>query len=411
VSVCFAQQEIVLFDGETLDGWSVKPEDKSFWSVEDGVIVGHNDGKSMSQNTYLFSDKKYEHFEFSCQFRMTGDGDSGIQFRSQNENWEPKGYQAGIGNPTAWGGVFTEKGQKELAVANLKKVLPAVKQKGWNEYVIRANGPRIQLYINGVETVNYLERDPAVPYKGVFAIELQKGAASKIEVKDIKLVKLDGGVNPKDSAAWKAAKNRITYNELQISNTPLTAEEQQAKFIVPEGFDIELVAEESEGIGKFIAIDFDASGKMWSMTALEYPVDEKKDKSKAQALFKNGGKDKILVFDTPTAAGVQNPRVFATELAIPLGVMPYKNGAIAQYGEDIRYYQDTDSDGVADKYDTLLTGFGIEDSHLFPHQFTRGPGGWMYMAQGLANFSRVERPNGQAFASGEKSNWMEVISK
>ncbi len=408
MAVCFGQQETALFDGKTLEGWNVKPEDKQFWSIEDGVIVAHNNGKPVPRNTYLFTEKKYEHFELRCKFRLTGDPEtgvinSGIQFRTQNKNWEPKGYQADIGGPSWWGGIFEEGGRRKLAPANMKKVLPVVKENDWNEYVIRANGPRINLYINGVETVNYVENEPAVPYKGVFAIQLHKGGVAKIEVKDINLVKLDGGVDPNDAPAWRAAKKRITYNELQISNTPLTAQEQQKKFSLADGFDIELVAQESEGIGKFIAVDFDASGKMWSMTALDYPVDEKKEKAKAKALFENGGKDKILVFDTPTAKGVQAPRVFATKLAIPLGVMPYKNGAIAQYGEDIRHYQDTNNDGVADKYEVLLTGFGIEDSHLFPHQFTRGPGGWMYMAQGLANFSNIVRPDGKPFSSGEKS--------
>jgi len=284
----------------------------------------------------------------------------------------------------------------------MKKVLPIIKENDWNEYVIRANGPIIQLFINGTETVNYLEKVPSVPYKGRFAIQLHKGGICKIEMKDITLTKLDGGVDPKNKAAWKAAKDRITHNELLVSDIPQTSAKELESFELPNGFVAELVAEESEGIGKFVAIDFDKSGKMWSMTALDYPLDAKREKVKAANLFKNGGKDKILVFDTPTAEGVQKPRVFATELAIPLGVMPYKNGAIAQYGPDIRYYQDTDGDGKSDKYDVLLTGFGIQDSHLFPHQFTRGPGGWMYLVQGLANFSKVQKPDGTAFTHGSK---------
>jgi hypothetical protein len=40
----------------------------------------------------------------------------------------------------------------------------------------------------------------------------------------------------------------------------------------------------------------------------------------------------------------------------------------------------------------VLTGFGVQDSHLFPHQFTRAPGGWIWMAQGLFNNSKVHKP-------------------
>ncbi|MBI5775305.1 MAG: c-type cytochrome [Verrucomicrobia bacterium] len=87
---------------------------------------------------------------------------------------------------------------------------------------------------------------------------------------------------------------------------------------------------------------------------------------------------------------------------MPLGVMPYKDGAFVQYGPDVRFYRDANGDGRADKHDVILTGFGTQDSHLFPHQFTRAPGGWMLLAQGLFNKSTVRRPDGSAFVDGAK---------
>jgi hypothetical protein len=60
-------------------------------------------------------------------------------------------------------------------------------------------------------------------------------------------------------------------------------------------------------------------------------------------------------------------------------VLPYRNGAFIQYGPEIRFYRDTNGDGRADKHETVLEGFGVQDSHLFPHQFTRVPGGWFYV--------------------------------
>ena len=50
------------------------------------------------------------------------------------------------------------------------------------------------------------------------------------------------------------------------------------------------------------------------------------------------------------------PRVFADGLAIPLGVLPYKNGCYVQHGHDIVFAEDTDSDGKADKRTVILTG-------------------------------------------------------
>src|SRR3989441_3782532 len=170
--------------------------------------------------------------------------------------------------------------------------------------------------------------------------------------------------------------------------SPLTAEEQLATFTVPPGFKVELVAAEPDG-GKFVTVAFDHAGRMWTMTAFEYPLDANETPAEAKALFARGGRDRVLVFDTPTAPGRQKPRAFAEGLAIPLGLLPYKNGAFVQYDGEVRFYEDTDGDGRADKFTPVLTGFGIEDSHLFPHQFTRAPGGWILMAQGAFNYSKV----------------------
>ena len=60
----------------------------------------------------------------------------------------------------------------------------------------------------------------------------------------------------------------------------------------------------------------------------------------------------------------------------------------------------TNADGRADRHEVILTGFGTQDSHLFPHQFLRQPGGQVFVAQGLFNYSTVRRPGGAPFADG-----------
>lgn len=188
--------------------------------------------------------------------------------------------------------------------------------------------------------------------------------------------------------------------------SPLTPEEQQATFSLPPGFVAELVAAEPDG-GKFVAISFDSAGRLWAMTALEYPLDANEAAAEAQALFTRGGRDRALVFDTPTAPGRQSARTFADGLVMPLGLLPYRNGAFVQYGNDIRHYTDSDGDGKADGFTNVLTGFGIEDSHLFPHQFTRAPGGWLWLAQGAFNYSQVKTATGDltAFNKTKLARW------
>ena len=197
----------------------------------------------------------------------------------------------------------------------------------------------------------------------------------------------------------------LSYNT--VTTVALSPEEERRSFQVPADFEVELVAAESDGFGKFIGLAWDAHMRLWSMTALEYPVDGNEQKAASDALFARGGRDKVVVFDSPYGAATAGhaavttpPRIFADGLVMPLGVLPYKDGAFVQYGADIRFYRDANGDGRADGHTVILTGFGTQDSHLFPHQFLRQPGGQVFVAQGLFNYSKVRRPDGRAFADG-----------
>jgi len=225
---------------------------------------------------------------------------------------------------------------------------------------------------------------PPLPFPGALAGLLLLGAVHAAETRP-------------PAAAPKAGRD-LSYNAL--GSAPRTPEEQRAAFRVPAGFEVELIAAESPGLGKFIGLAWDARMRLWTMTALEYPVDANENKPESDALFARGGRDRVVVIDEPHAARPGPPRVFADGLVMPLGVQPWGDGALVQYGPEIRRYRDTDGDGRADRHEVVLTGFGTQDSHLFPHQFLRQPGGWILVAQGLFNYSQVRRPGGQPFADG-----------
>ena len=74
---------------------------------------------------------------------------------------------------------------------------------------------------------------------------------------------------------------------------------------------------------------------------------------------------------------------------MPMGILPWKSGAVVGQGPQILFLDDTDSDGKADSRHVLVDGFGVQDSHLMPHQFTLLPGGDIAMAQGAFNRSQV----------------------
>jgi putative membrane-bound dehydrogenase-like protein len=383
---------VSLFDGKTLDGWEIRPGEEKWWRVEDGTITGGSLDQNVTHNTFLASKKRYANFDLRFKVRLVkGSGfmNSGIQVRSVRvkDNHEMSGYQVDAG--TGWWGKLYDESRRNKVIG--EPVDPAAikataKDWDWNDYRILCEGRRIRSWINGVPALDYTEADPAIPLEGLLGLQAHGGGKMLAQFKDLTIRELP----PTPGApTWEEASVR-------------TPEREMAAMTLPEGFEIELVASEKEGVGKPITMAWDHSGRMWTMTALEYPVDANENAAQAEALYARGGKDKVLVFDEPWQPGPQVPRVFAEGLAIPLGLLPYKDGALVQYGHGIRYYADRNKDGKADGHEVLLGGFGIQDSHLFPHQFERAPGGWFYLAQGLFNYSKVVRPDGSAFASGPR---------
>ena len=395
---------VSLFDGKTLTGWEIPEAEKKWWKVEDGKIVGGSMEENVPLNTFLGTTKTYADFEMRFQVKLTqkeGFTNSGIQVRSlRGADGHMSGYQvdAGIGY---WGTIWDEhRRDKKIAVPVDEAALKAVvKDWDWNDYRILCEGPRIRTWINGVLAINFTEADPAIPRDGLIGLQAHSGGKFLVEFKDITIEEL--AAKPVFQGAAEPKMQPIEHAK------PRTPQEQQAAFHLPPGFEIELVAAEDPAIpaGKFISVYFDQRGRMWTHTALEYPVDANENASYADALYASKAKDKILIFDRESvfgkpipAAGLKSDHVFADGLAIPLGILPWGDGSkcYAQHGRDIVLLTDTDGDHVSDKREVILEGFGVQDSHLFPHQFTRAPGGWIWMAQGAFNYSKVKRPQDPA---------------
>ena len=422
-------QPVSIFDGKSLDGWDFDPK---VWRVEDGMITGGSTTEKIKENYFICTKKSYQNFELKLKIKVSGDPktgllNSGIQIRSLRVPGTAHmcGYQVDCG--AGWFGKIYDEFRRNKVIwaptpeqqAALDK---AVDVFGWNEYRIRAEGPRIQTWINGVLCMDYTEQDPNVALDGLIGPQVHAGGICLVQVKDVTIEELPatpnaptweklGGVEearkkvapPRTQAdAGKPAKRDISYNN--VTGTPLNAEEQLKKFHLPEGYEIELVVKESPGIGKFVSVYFDQRGRLWTQTALEYPVDGNENPAAADALYASKAKDKVLVYPrealnaTLPAGGLTNPTVFADGLAIPLGLLPWGNGdsAYILHGHDVKLFKDTNGDGRADESKVVLTGFGVQDSHLFPHQFTRAPGGWIWMAQGLFNNSKVHKPGEEA---------------
>ena len=69
----------------------------------------------------------------------------------------------------------------------LDKVL---KRDDWNEYVIRAEGKRIRLELNGYQTVDYTEADDSIKQTGLICLQIHGGPPSEARYKEITIEEL-----------------------------------------------------------------------------------------------------------------------------------------------------------------------------------------------------------------------------
>ena len=191
-----------------------------------------------------------------------------------------------------------------------------------------------------------------------------------------------------------------------------TPEQELAGFKVPEGFVIELVASEKDGLINPIDLTFDDAGRLWTQTAIMYPLDpvadiqwndllKLMDDPEAQKNHPNfkrildlyqgktKGVDKILVFSDLYGNNPVKTTIWADGLTIPMSILPYKNGAYVVQGSELFFLNDVDRDGKADQRTPLLTGFGFTDTHTMAHVLTRAPGDWIHFSQGALNKSGV----------------------
>jgi hypothetical protein len=185
-----------IFDGKTLKGWEGNL--KTF-RVEDGAIVGGSKKSRIPNNEFLCTKKTFENFELRLKAKLVGEGkNAGIQFRSKRipNHHEVIGFQADIGvmgkDHSIWGALYDEsRRRKFLAEGPQDKLKKLVKQDDWNDITIRCQNDHIQITVNGVKTVDYVEKDKSIERSGIIGVQIHGGAPAEASYKDIRIKVLD----------------------------------------------------------------------------------------------------------------------------------------------------------------------------------------------------------------------------
>jgi hypothetical protein len=183
---------INLFDGESLNGWSVHSGFATY-RVEDGAIVGQ--ARAGSPNSFLCTDREFGDFILEFEVFLEDPGlNSGVQFRSriaeqelvfwfrdQEGNYQPLsipedrvyGYQVEIASEAggASGGVYDEARRAMLPFwpGEGTPESKVFKDKQWNTYRIECRGDSIRTVVNGVVVTDF--RD-ALSLQGIIGLQV-----------------------------------------------------------------------------------------------------------------------------------------------------------------------------------------------------------------------------------------------
>ncbi len=180
-----------LFDGKTFTGWE---GNRKVFRIEDEAIVGGSLKAKVARNEYLCTKRSYRNFELRLKFKLLGENvNGGVQFRSERvpKSNEMIGYQADMGQ-TYWGCLYDERRHKQLTGPTKEEQQKLIHRNDWNDYVIRAEGRHVQLWLNGHKTVDYTEPDASIPQEGVFGLQIHQGTPAEACYKDIRMGELPG---------------------------------------------------------------------------------------------------------------------------------------------------------------------------------------------------------------------------
>jgi hypothetical protein len=143
---------VPLFDGKTLQGWTLVGKVGPGYTVENGVLTCPSDGGGN-----LFTEKEYSDFILRFEFQLSAGGNNGVGIRAPLEGDAAYvGMEVQVLDDSAPTYAHLEAGQYHGSVY---KVLPArrgaLKPVGeWNTEEIRVVGRRVRVTVNGKVTVD-----------------------------------------------------------------------------------------------------------------------------------------------------------------------------------------------------------------------------------------------------------------
>ena len=169
-----------LFNGKNLDGWNIHGTE--LWYVENGILICES-GPDKGYG-YLSTEKFYDDFDLTVEFKQEANGNSGVFIRSTFEGTKVSGWQVEVAPPGSdTGGVYESYGRGWLIKPDKEKD-KVLKMGKWNKMRIRVVGNQIQSWLNDTSMIS-LEDEMIGKGKGSIALQIHDGGGIKVRWRNL----------------------------------------------------------------------------------------------------------------------------------------------------------------------------------------------------------------------------------
>ena len=189
------------------------------------------------------------------------------------------------------------------------------------------------------------------------------------------------------SAAQGQTFPEIYNSERDNEAEPMTADQAADSFTVPAGFHVDVFASEPE-VQNPIAMTWDSRGRLW--VAENFTYAERKQR------FDLSLRDRVLIFEDTDSDGVADKRtVFTDDVQMLTSVEVGHGGVWLMCPSRLLFFPDKDHDDKPDAPAvTVLDGFKVAKAnyHNFANGLKWGPDGWLYGRCGGSCPGRIGTP-------------------
>jgi hypothetical protein len=181
-SIVVNAQKKSLFDGKDLSGWNVHGTE--LWYVDDGLLVCESGPEE--KYGYLSTQKFYDNFILTLEFKQEANGNSGVFFRSTLEGTKISGWQVEVAPPGHnSGGVYESYGRGWLIKPDSKKD-KVLKMGEWNHMKIKVVGDKVTTWLNDTKMIE-LQDEKIGKGKGSIALQIHDGGGIKVSWRNLQV--------------------------------------------------------------------------------------------------------------------------------------------------------------------------------------------------------------------------------